>query len=520
MMFSYKVVGAQLLALDVMLCFTACSLADEPPDTFNNSGTASVYGATLSPHIPEGAVVVPSADGALAAAINSNGTDTTFFIESGVHTGNSDMRLKKGAVLIGESGAVIDGGNTAKHCFIHDMGAIPHSADAPRYVVTLRNLVIRNYVPADQNCAVMAQDTGQGWQAVLVDPGDRNGWLVEHCTFESNAAGGLFLGSASTARYCLFSNNAQVGVKATGSGVQLLHSRSTGNNPNRKFNYFVEAGGAKFWNVRNLLLEGGEYDRNGGMGIWFDYVWDGNITRGARVYDNMRAGISVEMAVGVEVVGCMLTNNDTDGINGMIPAAFRPWDNSTKSGSDLWTGEVFLFNPTAAGTFVDPTTQASFSFSGTTRIHGNTISRGNGGIICLYQDRAGINPIAQMQGSGNGPVAGLRGTVIENNDIACGAGYAAAIAVLVNRDYPDASGSWGPIPTDQAREEYEGVQFRANRYADVVRFSVPKAATMGGSTNIWDWNNRSEVDLSRWQTLIHPFPDTSPAASCPHCGAN
>jgi hypothetical protein len=91
----------------------------------------------------------------------------------------------------------------------------------------------------------MAQDTGQGWHSALADPGDRNGWLLDHCTFTGNRAGGAFLGSASTAQGCLASDNGQVGFKVVRRKAQLLNCRATRNNAARNFNYFVEAGGVK-----------------------------------------------------------------------------------------------------------------------------------------------------------------------------------------------------------------------------------------------------------------------------------
>jgi len=484
-----------------LLSLGASSLAAGPA----RPGT---YGATLAPALPKGAVLVPAAKGALAAAIASHGTNTTFFLKAGVHTGNGEMRPKAGSVFVGAAGAILDGGNTTPYCFKHDPGVIPYSAAAPRYVVTLRNLVIRNYAPADQTCAVMVEGTGRGWQNVLTDPADRNGWLLDHCTFTANRAGGAFLGSASTARNCLASNNGQLGFKATGRKVRFLTCRSTANNAQRKFNYFWEAGGMKCWNVKELLIDGGEYDHNGGFGVWTDYAWDGNVIRNAGFHDNRRAGITVEMTIGVEVTGCTLSRNDTDGIAGTIPAAFRPWDKSPKSSPDLWAGEIFLFNGSGAGTYVDATTKTSHTFTGRTRIHGNRIRNGNGGVLCLYQDRGSINPLgAQMAGSQNGPVAGLDGIVVENNEIACVAGYAAGVNTLVNRDYKDAAGSWGPIPSAQAKTQYQAAVYRRNQYSGSLTFCVPKAAdTQGGSTaNVWDWNGRADVDLAKWRALRHDF---------------
>ena len=457
-------------------------------------------GATLTPTMPEGAVEIPAAPGALAAAIVSHGPNTAFFLRAGVHAGNAEMRPKTGAVIVGEAGAILDGENTAKHCFLHDPGVIPYAIPAPRYVVALRNLVIRNYAPPDQECAVMAESTGLGWNRALSDPGDGNGWLIDHCTFASNRAGGLFLGSASTARNCLASANGQVGFKATGRNAQLLDCRSTGNNPDRQFNYFVEAGGVKCWNAKDLLIEGGEYDHNGGFGVWTDYAWDGIVIRNARFHDNLRAGISIEMTVGAEIARCEFSHNDTDGMAGRIPPAFRPWDKSPASGPDLWTGEVFLFDACASGTLANRDAQAAQTFTGKTWIHNNRIANGGGGIIILYQDRGSVAPFAQMQGNKEGPIAGLGGIVIEENDIDC-AGYAGAVNILVNRDYADAGGSWGPIPAAQAKKEFEAPIHRHNRYSGNARFCVPKAAIRGGGDNVWDWNDRADVDLAQWREV-------------------
>ena len=32
-------------------------------------------------------------------------------------------------------------------------------------------------------------------------------------------------------------------------------------------------------------------------------------------------------------------------------------------------------------------------------------------------------------------------------------------------------------------------------------FRVPKAAVEGGSTNIWQWNERADIDLAKWRSL-------------------
>ena len=59
------------------------------------------HGATLAPKPPRGAVIVPAADGALAAAVAGHGDGATFYLRSGVHKGNGEIRPRQGSVFIG-----------------------------------------------------------------------------------------------------------------------------------------------------------------------------------------------------------------------------------------------------------------------------------------------------------------------------------------------------------------------------------------------------------------------------------
>ena len=118
------------------------------------------YGATLAPKLPTGAVVVAAEAGALAQAIGSHGTDTVFYLKAGVHTKNGEMRPKAGSVFVGAAGAILDGEDVTAKCFIHDSAVIPYAPSGSRYVVTLRNLIVRHYASKDQECALMVHDAG------------------------------------------------------------------------------------------------------------------------------------------------------------------------------------------------------------------------------------------------------------------------------------------------------------------------------------------------------------------------
>jgi hypothetical protein len=98
-------------------------------------------------------------------------------------------------------------------------------------------------------------------------------------------------------------------------------------------------------------------------------------------------------------------------------------------------------------------------------------------------------------------VAELVGIVVEDNTISCKAGCAAIITTLPNRDYKDASESWGLIPATQAEAQYQGPVFRLNRYSGKAIFRVPKAAVEGSSTDIWKWNDWVDIDLAKWRSL-------------------
>jgi hypothetical protein len=73
-----------------------------------------------------------------------------------------------------------------------------------------------------------------------------------------------------------------------------------------------------------------------------------------------------------------------------------------------------------------------------------------------------------------------------------------AAAILMRKDE---TGSWGPIPANQAQVHYQGPVFRLNRYSQDATFRVLKAALTGGSTDIWDWNERADIDLATWRSL-------------------
>jgi hypothetical protein len=74
--------------------------------------------------------------------------------------------------------------------------------------------------------------------------------------------------------------------------------------------------------------------------------------------------------------------------------------------------------------------------------------------------------------------------------------------MLVNRDYKDAEGSWGPISVKKAETQFQGIRFRNNRYSGNPSFCVPKALMTPNTIKAWNWNDRSDVDLTKWRALV------------------
>ncbi|MFI9362757.1 right-handed parallel beta-helix repeat-containing protein [Kitasatospora sp. NPDC053057] len=256
--------AAALLTL-ALLTATGCpSGSDAPPEpTATPTGSAAVARVCAGPsagpaQAPAGAVTVdPAVVGDLAAKTRSSPPHTTFWLQPGTHTLDSDRYAqvvpKEGDSYLGASGAVLDGRKTNEYAF---SGA---AAD-----VTIRYLTVRGFV-APQNEGVVNHDSADGW-------------VIEHATIQDNSGAGLMAGARQRVRANCLRGNGQYGINAYKSGAPVSDllvegNEITGNDTDqweRRQPGCGCTGGVKFWAVNGADVRGNWVHDNRGPGLWAD----------------------------------------------------------------------------------------------------------------------------------------------------------------------------------------------------------------------------------------------------------
>lgn len=304
-----------------------------------------------------------------------------------------------GEIVIGNNpgGARVEMAIPNQHAFLADQGVGGNG-------VEIRNLVIEKFGSRGQECAIMAQDSGGGWQNVL-DPnnGLSGGWRIADNDIRLNHACGVFAGPGNIVEDNFIRDNGQLGVKAAGRRALIRRNDIARNNYNG-FQTYWEAGGGKFWNAADLLFTGNYSHDNLGAGIWADYSLQNIVYHSNLITNNRNAGISQEMTISGAAINNVLTGND--------------WINKGNVGNTA--GAIFIYNG------------SNFE------VTGNTIANNNGGVVVQAQDRGCIGAnIVQMQGAcPPGSVrASVEGVNVHHNDVTITEGRHGLI-MLYQTDYP------------------------------------------------------------------------------------
>ena len=127
----------------------------------------------------------------------------------------------------------------------------------------------------------------------------------------NSAAGGIQLHDGSTVENCYIHHCEQLGIKLFGQSPTLKHSEIANNNPNRKYDVLWEAGGSKFWQTSDILIEDNYFHDNVGYGIWLDCDNTG-VVRGNRCDNNTMAGIYQEIGGKLLIENNTCTNDGSD----------------------------------------------------------------------------------------------------------------------------------------------------------------------------------------------------------------
>jgi hypothetical protein len=218
---------------------------------------------------PAGAIQATS-----ISQVNDAPAGATIYLKAGVYSGT--ITPKSGQTIIGEYGAILRGtGNRAIN---------------PAANVTIRNLVIDGYRP-----------TSEWGAAVHLGAGSK---LIQCEVKNSNIAGVFVEGDGVTVEACTIHHNQRLGLKVQGNtGARIINNEVAYNNPANTWDGYWEAGGSKFWETTNALVEGNHFHHNTGGAIWFDYRNSGAIVRNNLTEANTRAGIIWEISFDAIIEG-------------------------------------------------------------------------------------------------------------------------------------------------------------------------------------------------------------------------
>jgi hypothetical protein len=290
----------------------------------------------------------------IASKANSNSEGTTFCLKKGTYYSQS-VTPKSGQTFIGEVGTVLDGQNKTTYAF--------YSWSASSLNVTIKNMEIKNYSNSQYFGAINHFVGNPNWYSNPVY--GSGGWTVKNCYIHNNNAVGIALGRDDVVvENNILNYNEQEGISLRfGSNQRVFNNEIAYNNSNVKYEWGNEAGGSKFWETTNMVLDSNYVHDNHGPGLWSDH---GNKNT---TYANNT-----------------ITNNFSSGIFHEISYAATITNNTIKNNGHGWTGWLW-----GAG--------IQIANSGYATIHDNYLEDNNNGIA--FSD----------QGRGYGP---LSGTVYNN----------------------------------------------------------------------------------------------------------
>jgi parallel beta-helix repeat protein len=256
--------------------------APVPPPSSSCQGVAVATGASIQ------------------AAVNANGTGTTFCLAAGTYVQQS-VAPKAGQSFIGARDAsgtrltVLDGQQATTYAFT---GAAAN--------VVIRGLRIQNYRPPLSNGAIFGYNA-TGWQILDNEitgngPGAGTdvftGWLIRGNWIHHNGQLGI-TGQAQSVGAVVDSN--EIAYNNVGSGTD----------PN------CCAGGLKVVYATNLTIRGNFVHHNTGQGLWCDFCYAGTAYVGNRVEDNTFVGIYHEASDGAVIDGNTVLRNGASNRGGI-----------------------------------------------------------------------------------------------------------------------------------------------------------------------------------------------------------
>lgn len=263
-------------------------------------GLSGPIGPQQGVTMPVGAIVLSASSGTATnqSLLDSAPAGSTFYFTAGTYQDLS-IDTRPGNKYVGAFGAILTSASQAY--------AFAGNGTATKPVV-VSNLTINGYAPAYQGAAIQGGDY----------------WRIDHVDVLNSTTGGVLIGSHSSLTDSYVHDNGQLGIKAYSTendctDVLLNNVRVSHNNPANAYDFQIEAGGSKFWNVHGLTITHCEFDNNVGDGIWMD----GNLAGGGSsnitiadnwTHDNGRYGIFQEIGGQATITNNLSENNGMSGL--------------------------------------------------------------------------------------------------------------------------------------------------------------------------------------------------------------
>jgi hypothetical protein len=167
-----------------------------------------------------------------------------------------------------------------------EIGVTTHAFSGRAANVTIMGLTIEKYAVPAQDGAISCYD------ATNVCLG--SGWTIESNEIRLNHGAAVRLANNQVIQSNYIHHNGQEGLTGSGSNILIQNNEIAFNNT-LGFDFGWEAGGTKFSNTTNLVVQGNYVHDNKGPGLSLDYQTFNWLIQGNRTSGNYAAGILDEL---------------------------------------------------------------------------------------------------------------------------------------------------------------------------------------------------------------------------------